>query len=207
MRHILFICLFLPFSLHAYELPSLYAKLNTKLATPSLFAEAIAKGEERASICKYCHGKDGNSTRNYIPNLADQNTKYLLTQFELFANKQRNNKIMSELSRNLNDDERVNISLFYSSQSVKPGPALPPELSSKGKTIYQTWCASCHGDDGYGKETMPRIAGQPTEYLKRTLDSYRTDPTRRSNSPMQAIAGALSLSDEATVIAFVSAMK
>lgn len=207
MRHILFICFFLSSSLHAYELSSLYSKLDTKLATPSLHAEAIAKGEERASLCKYCHGSDGNSKRNYIPNLAGQNTKYLLTQFELFASKQRNDRIMSELTKNLNDDERVNISLFYASQNVKPGPALSPELFSKGKIIYQKWCASCHGNDGYGKETMPRIAGQPTEYLKRTLDSYRTEPDKRSDSPMQSIAGALSPSDEATVIAFVSAMK
>lgn len=208
MKYILYIiCLFLSFSSQADELSSLYSKLNTIFLDPSLLAEAIDKGEERALVCKYCHGSDGNSKRNYIPNLAEQNTKYLLNQFELFASKQRKNRIMSELAKNLSDDDRVNISLFYSTQKVKPVPSLQPELLSKGKKIFQSQCSSCHGNDGYGKEALPRIAGQPTEFLKITLDRYRIEPDKRSSSPMQAIAGVLSKSDQSAVIAFVSAMR
>lgn len=207
MRYIFFIFLFLSFHLHAVEPSDVYSKLNSKLTNPSLLAVAITAGEDRATVCKYCHGTDGNSTRNYIPNLAQQNNKYLLKQFELFASKQRNNKVMSELAKNLTDDDRVNISLFYSSQKVKPRPTWQPELLPQGKQIFLAQCAGCHGNDGHGKEELPRVAGQPSEYLKITLDLYRTDPGRRANSPMQAIAGALTASNQAAVIEFISTLK
>lgn len=207
MRYVIAICFFLSSSLYADEHSSLYSMLNNKLENPALLEEARAKGEERAFVCKYCHGTDGNSKRDYIPNLAEQNPKYLLKQFEMFASKQRDNKIMSELAQNLSTEDRVNISLFYSSQKVKPEPALPAEQLAKGKNIFQARCAACHGDNGHGAELLPRIASQPTEYLKRTLNSYRTDPGFRPSSPMQAIVKAVSESDQATAIAYISTMK
>ncbi|MDT8451984.1 MAG: c-type cytochrome [Gammaproteobacteria bacterium] len=207
MRYVFLICLFVPFTVSAEEPSSLHSKLNTSLASPALLEEAIVAGKERAFVCKYCHGEDGNSTRDYIPNLAEQNPKYLLEQFEMFASKQRDNKIMSELAKVLTDEDRINISLYYFSQEAKPGPALPPELSTKGAKAFQARCSICHGNDGHGKEKLPRIASQPTEYLKRTLNSYRTNPDFRSASPMQAIVGALNESEQATVISYISSMK
>lgn len=207
MRYVIFLCFFLSLSLHADELSSMYAKLESKLASPALLKEAIALGNERAVVCKFCHGNDGNSKRNHIPNLAGQNPKYLLKQFELFASKQRDDKIMSELAMNLTSEDRVNIALFYSSQKAKPGPVLQPVLIAKGKNIFELQCIACHASDGHGKEELPRIASQPTEYLKRTLDNYRTNPNRRPNSPMQAIVAAMTEPDQAAVISFVSSMK
>ena len=207
MRYVVFVCLFLSFSLQADELSSMHAMLEIKLASPALSKEAIAVGDERASVCKFCHGDHGNSKRDYIPNLAGQNVKYLLKQFELFATKQRGDKIMSELAMNLSSNDRVNIALFYSSQKAKPGPVLQPELISKGKKIFQLKCVACHGSNGHGKEELPRIASQPTEYLKRTLDNYRTNPNRRPNSPMQAIVAAMTEQDQAAVISYISAMR
>lgn len=207
MRYVFLICLFLSFSLNAQEPSSLYSKLNTSLASPALLEEAIVAGKERAFVCKYCHGEDGNSTRDYIPNLAEQNPKYLLEQFEMFASKQRDNKIMSELAKVLTDDDRINISLYYASKNAKPSPALSLEAAAKGANVFKAQCSVCHGDNGHGKEKLPRIASQPTEYLKRTLNSYRTNPDYRSASPMQAIVGGLNVSEQATVIPYISSMK
>ena len=44
---------------------------------------ALEEGKERSMLCGYCHGKDGNSVKPDIPNLAGQNTEYLLKQFPL----------------------------------------------------------------------------------------------------------------------------
>ncbi len=208
MRMCLFvICLSLPYALHADKLSSLYSILNIKLNDPLLLKDAVTKGKERAFLCVYCHGSDGNSKRGYIPNLADQNNKYLLRQFEMFSSKQRNNRIMSELAKNLDDDDRVNIALFYSTQKVKSGSASRPELLSAGKKLFISRCSSCHGDNGHGKEMLPRIAGQPVGYLKKTLNSYRNNPDMRPNSPMQGIAPALNKSDQAAVIEYISIME
>lgn len=207
MRRAFLLCLFLSFSVHSQEPSSLYSKLNTSLASPALLEEAVVAGKERAFVCKFCHGEDGNSTRDYIPNLAEQNPKYLLEQFEMFANKQRDNKIMSELAKVLTDEDRINISLYYFSQEAKASPAISAEASAKGAKIFQARCSACHGDNGHGKEKLPRIASQPTEYLKRTLNNYRTNPNFRSASPMQAIVGTLNESDQDLVTSFVSTMK
>lgn len=207
MSRAFLLCLFLSFSLHAQEPSNLYSKLNTSLASPALLKEAIVAGKERAFVCKFCHGEDGNSTRDYIPNLAEQNPKYLLEQFEMFANKQRDNKIMSELAKALTDEDRINISLYYFSQKAKPTPAISTEAAASGAKIFQARCSTCHGDNGHGKEKLPRIASQPTEYLKRTLNNYRTSPGFRSASPMQAIVGTLNESEQDLVTSFISTMK
>ena len=207
IKSVLFTLLFLPFSVQADELGDLYAKLNTTIISPATLEEAIVAGEERASVCKFCHGPDGNSRRNYIPNLAEQNPKYLLKQFELFASKERNNRIMSELSKNLTGEDRINIALYYSYQKAKHEPALAAELAAGAKKIFQAKCATCHGDDAHGAELLPRLASQPAEYLNRTLNNYRSEPDFRPSSPMQAIVNTLNAADQATVTSYISTME
>lgn len=206
-KYLLLICLFLALPLHAEDSSNLYAMIDSKLIAPSLQEQAIVLGEERATVCAYCHGPDGNSTRDYIPNLADQNPKYLLRQFEMFATGQRPNKIMSELAKNLSNEDRINISLFFSSKKAKPAPALPPEVTASASKLFQSHCSTCHGNNGHGKEVLPRIASQPAEYIKRTLSNYRSNPDFRPNSPMQAIVTSLNTSDDEILASYIASME
>ncbi len=114
---------------------------------------------------------------------------------------------MSELAKVLTIEDRINISLYYFSQEAKPSQALSSELSAKGAKIFHARCSPSHGDNGHGEEKLPRIASQPTEYLKRTLNNYRTNPEFRSASPMQAIVGTVNESEQDLVISFISTMK
>lgn len=207
MKKLFFSLLLLSSSVAADNLENLTKLLEVKTSNTDLMEDAVKQGHERAWVCKYCHGDDGNSTRKRIPNLASQNPQYLLHQFELFANKQRNDQIMSELANNLTSDDRVNIALYYSSQKVHSRDSYKPELQTKGQALYEERCIACHGKEGYGKATYPRIAGQPVEYLANTLTSYKTNPTRRPNSPMQGMASSLSGHDIQALIAYISAMK
>ena len=43
---------------------------------PAKREQAYAAAEERILLCSKCHGKDGNSKRDYIPNLAGQNPRF-----------------------------------------------------------------------------------------------------------------------------------
>lgn len=56
-----------------------------------------------------------------------------------------------------------------------------PELIAKGKTAYQTSCASCHGDTGDGN-------GPAGQYLKPKPRNFKTDPFKNGNSPDQIFA-------------------
>lgn len=206
MKFILLACFLLSFPLYANNADKLYASLNSIQTSPSLFKAAISQAEDRTIFCRHCHGVTGNSKRSYIPNLASQNAKYLLRQFELFSSNQRKDKIMSKLSANLTNEDRINIALYYSSQEVVTNTPSQIGTNNKGEKIFRARCATCHGANGHGKELLPRIAGQPIRYLNHTLNKYQTEPHRRPNSPMQSIAAALSDEDMASVVSFISSM-
>jgi len=188
------------------DLNTLALLLESKTKNEQTHQKAIADGIERAFVCQFCHGKDGNSKRDYIPNLAQQNPKYLLHQFELFANKTRNNKIMSELAKILTAEDRVNISLFYASQTLKAGKPYRPELAEKGKTLFAVRCTVCHGKTGLGDDKLPRIAGQSGKYIENTLNKYKTGKTARPLSAMHGIAGTLKDNDIAALAAYLSTL-
>ncbi|MGI9279749.1 MAG: c-type cytochrome [Endozoicomonas sp.] len=65
---------------------------SKKMADPALYQQALRQGEDRVLLCGYCHGKDGNSVRSYIPNLASQTPDYLINQFESFARGERESR-------------------------------------------------------------------------------------------------------------------
>jgi len=150
--------------------------------TPLLQA-AIEDGVERAQLCFRCHGDDGNSKRDYIPNLASQNAAYLFTQFEHFANGVRKDYVMSKLATALTKEDRINIALYFSQKPVVVREQ-PVAASSKGEQIYKTTCFVCHGNAGHGSSQYPRIAGQPYEYLTKTLMRFMHNDPDRKNSPM-----------------------
>ncbi len=180
--------------------------LNKKLTDSKAKQAAITAGNDRALLCKYCHGKDGNSVKNTIPNLAEQNPLYLLNQFELFASGKRINKTMNELSKILKDEDRVNIAIFYASQKARPQPAYRTHLTGDGQQIYTTKCFMCHGPDARGSDDFPRLAGQPPEYIVRTLASYRSSLVKRAQTAMSGVASTLEKDDIEALAAYLSAL-
>ncbi len=181
--------------------------LGQKQENQVTWDEAVRAGNDRALLCKYCHGEDGNSKKNTIPNLAAQNVAYLITQFELFASGERNNKTMNELAKILTAEDKVNIALFYASQKVSSQTPYRPELAATGKQIYDTQCFFCHGKDAHGKEGMPYIAGQPSEYLRRTLTSYTSTIVKRANSPMSQVAQTLKKDQIEALAAYLTTLQ
>ncbi len=174
--------------------PEAMQKLNALLADPIAQEQAYAAGHERISFCKHCHGEDGNSKRNYIPNLAEQNPIYLFTAFEKFANGERSDFVMSKLAKHLTLEDRVNIALYYGQQKVVVNPSESAQLHDQGQAKFKQVCQGCHGVNGEGKEDMPRLAGQPAEYITRTLKNFRSKDPSRSASIMLSITE--NMSDE-----------
>ncbi len=146
------------------------------------YSIALEEGKERSMLCGYCHGKDGNSVKPDIPNLAGQNTEYLLKQFQLFATGERQSYVMQQLARSLNDEEKINMSLYFSSQTVRPQEGIT--TSAKGKAKYDSLCVACHGADGRGDHELPRLAGQKKTFLIKTLTNFKKGKAARASSPM-----------------------
>jgi len=165
---------------------------------------AIQEGQERSMLCGYCHGKDGNSVKNDIPNLAEQNAEYLLKQFELFASGERKSYVMGKLSESLTGEERINLSLFYASQNVRPQKGI--ETSARGEEKYQTFCFACHGADGHGNENLPRLAGQKKQFLVETLNDFKKGEKARANSPMVNIMKTVDQKDIEPLASYIANM-
>ncbi len=166
----LFVFLIISFTSLAAADQNAMQKLNALLTDPSAQEQAYAAGHERITFCKHCHGEDGNSKRNYIPNLAEQNPIYLFNAFEKFAN-----------------GERTDFALYYGQQKVVVIPSESPNLRDKGQAKFNQVCQGCHGVNGEGKEDMPRLAGQPAEYITRTLKNFRSKDPSRAASIMLSI--------------------
>lgn len=207
VRTLSFIILFsLPFSAVAddavQELLNRYLQLKSQ---PEKAQQMREQGQERAQFCFRCHGEDGNSRRNYVPNLASQNPAYLFTQFEKFASGERENFVMSKLAPMLSAEERLAVALYFSDLPVTPRSD-QPVADVRGMQIYTSLCFACHGNEGHGDQQYPRIAGQPYEFLENTLINFRNGTSTRKNSPMTAVISNLSENDLRAVASWVANM-
>lgn len=206
MRCLLLVLLGWVGTVQAETVSQMLVELNRKMTDPASYRTAVEQGRQRAELCGYCHGIDGNSVREQIPNLAQQNARYLLTQFEYFGNGTRNDFVMAALVKKLSVDERVNLALYFSTQTAARRSSLSPELAAQGKIYYAKHCVACHGKDGHGRDEMPRVAGQPQQYIRSTLLAYKAGSDRRPRSAMLSIAPKLSKQDIDALAAYVTGM-
>ena len=182
------------------------SELESIMADDSRRDAAYAAGKERILFCGSCHGKDGNSRRDYIPNLADQHPLYLFEQFEKFGNGQREDYVMSNLAKVLTVEDRINIAVYYSQQEASPRTSPAPALVDAGRAKFQTKCSACHGKDAEGFRDMPRLAGQPSEYIKIALKRFKEMDPAVQSSPMIGIAAPLTAGDVEELAAFLTTL-
>jgi cytochrome c553 len=213
-----FFILFLFFSLFAYaqdtEIARMLVDINEKQATPVLKQQAVKLGQERALLCNQCHGADGNSKKPDVPNLASQNSAYLLEQIEKFANGSRKNYVMNALSKNFSNEDKVNLALFYANMQVKP-VTTNSQLAQKGKPLYLQKCSSCHGEGGAGKEKFARLAGQQIQYVENTLRRFRATAndkhsnglSKRRSIIMESVSKSLLDNDINALAAYIAQLK
>lgn len=205
--YLVVIGLFLSFFSNANETQKMIELLKSIQNSPYSLKQAIQQGKDRAVLCGYCHGKDGNSVKGYIPNLAGQHPEYLVTQFEAFSQGNRYNYVMAKLAKNLSIIERVNLALYYSSLQVKPvATSTHEELKPIGKAIFTSRCAACHGVDGLGQNSLPRLAGQPEQFIINSLNIFKKGKRKLPGSPMPGIAAGLTKQGIAAVAAHITSM-
>jgi len=127
------------------------------LATPA-FAQTpaptadLAAGKARVdTVCAACHGANGVSVADNIPNLAGQRRAYLEAQLRALKAGTRKNPLMNAMAAQLSNDDIVNVAAYFN--SLQPGavatrseplPALVqtrvtfPENYKSTFTMYQT---------------------------------------------------------------------
>lgn len=189
----------------------LLQKLQEKIANPKQRRMAIFAGKDRALICGYCHGNDGNSIKPEVPNLAGQNPDYLLQQISHFASGERKDFVMNSLARKFTADDQINLAIFYASQTVKL-VQVDQAKAEQGKTLYQQQCQACHGSLGRGKTGYARLAGQKPAYIKMTLESFRDNlqgkpaTKKRRSSIMEPVASRLTDTEIQYLAAYIASL-
>lgn len=190
------------------------AEIDKDIHNEDILQAAMRAGKERSVLCGHCHGVDGNSVKPDIPNLAGQNTAYIVEQIGKFANGERKNFVMQTLANNFTFTDKVNLALYFNSQKVKPQP-FDAGLAAKGKQIYTQVCFRCHGEDGKGEEGYARLAGQKIDYVEMTLKRFRStankeqtlDGTLRTNASMEQVTAKLSDEEIKSLAHFISQLK
>jgi cytochrome c553 len=170
--------------------------------TVPVLAADVAAGEQKAATCMGCHGPKGKSSNAQWPNLAAQQSAYIVNQLNAFKTGTRNNPMMQSMAANLSDDDMNNLAAYYSGQ--------PPVSAGGDATLAKTgqpkasMCLGCHGSSAEGNEQFPRLAGQHPDYLVKQLSSFKEGV--RKNGHMQAIAGSLSEDDMKSLAAYFGSL-
>lgn len=192
LAFVLFSCIVSP----ALASEAAMQRFNQLNADPVLRQQAYAAGQERIRFCGNCHGENGNSKRPLIPNLAQQNPVYLFNAFEKFASGERTNFVMSKLAPTLSQEERVNVAIYFGQQTLLAHTEpVDQEVRQQGEVKFKIICTGCHGISAEGRDNIPRLAGQPIEYLRKTLTGFRDKDPSRAGSVMVDIAAPFSDKD------------
>lgn len=84
-------------------------------ASGSVLAGDAAAGKAKAASCAGCHGANGISSNPMWPNLAGQQSGYLIKQMKAFRDGTRDDPMMSPMAKPLSDADIENIAAYYSS--------------------------------------------------------------------------------------------
>lgn len=187
-----------PMAAEEYE-----ARVQQAAANP----KTLAAGKRAAFLCLYCHGEDGNSVQENIPNLAGQNPIYLLTQIEKFGDGRRKDEFMSGLIKSLSNADRVNMAVYYAAMRPAASKIEDARLVAHGKKRYLATCSGCHGVNAAGNKSVARLAGQRVSYLTQALNNYRASNSPRTDPVMTLVARKLATEDIPAIAAYLSTLK
>jgi cytochrome c553 len=173
-------------------------------------AEEIVQGK-----CFICHGADGESSSPAFPRLAGQNAGYVTRQLGDYKSGKRKSTTMQPMVEDLSPADFKALGEFFASRPTMGHDVADPELAQVGRFIYLRGnpytgvasCATCHGSDGHGTETLPRLAGQHAQYTENQLKSFNKRERTHDNAVMHGIASKLSELELKSVAAYLSGLK
>lgn len=97
------------------------------------------------------------------------------------------------------------LAVFALATSVSDVHAVEPSVLANQGGNGVAACATCHGQDGGGTGSFPRLAGLDQAYLEKQLQDFTGDA--RANPVMAPIAKALSPADRASIAGYYASMK
>jgi cytochrome c553 len=176
----------------------------------------LARGEEIVQAkCFICHGAEGESSSPAFPRLAGQNANYMVRQLQDYKSGKRKSSTMQPMVEDLSEADFKALGAFFASRTTHDHPVTDPELAAVGLYIYKRGnpdagvaaCASCHGTNAHGSETLPRLAGQHAQYTLNQLKQFNKRERTNDNAVMHGIASKLTELEAKAVSAYLSGLK
>ena len=162
--------------------------------------------------CFLCHGAEGESASEVFPRLAGQNAEYIAKQLENFKSGKRRSTAMAPMVEALTPADMAALGQFYGSRPPHKEAAKDAPLAAVGQYLYQAGnrfsgvpaCASCHGKDGAGSNTLPRLAGQHAAYLDNQLKQFGKRERNNDNAVMHTVVEKMTALEMAAVSEYLS---
>jgi cytochrome c553 len=173
-------------------------------------AEKIVHGK-----CFICHGIEGETSSQAFPRLAGQHATYLSRQLADFQSGRRKSGTMQPMVDGLTAEDFAALGDYFESRPVESHPVADEALARSGREIFVggkpaagvAACASCHGPNGHGTDTLPRLAGQHALYIENQVRAFVRRERGAEDTAMQAIAAGLSEAEVKAVAAYISGLK
>jgi cytochrome c553 len=156
--------------------PKAAAPAAAPAATPAIAGDYAKRF---ADVCAACHGANGVSETTGTPTLAGQHSFYAITQLFLFREGRRDNEAMTAVAKTMKDADMRGFSEYIGTLPAVASPpaSTPPDPArmAQGRELAQQHkCVFCHGNDLAGGQQVPRIAGQREEYLRSSLQGFKS---------------------------------
>jgi len=166
------------------------------LACNNAFAQSPA-APAKAALCAACHGPQGNPSMPGVPALAGQTSRYIYLQLRDFQEGRRSNEMMSPMAKDLSRDEMRELGNWYAVQKSSPLPFQPDAAKARlGKVkADETLCTMCHLGGFAGQNEIPRVAGQPFDYVVKQLRAFKARERTNDAGNMTSISSTLSEDD------------
>jgi cytochrome c553 len=173
-------------------------------------AKEIVQGK-----CFICHGADGESSSPVFPRLAGQHAHYVARQLADYKTGRRKSDTMRPMVDDLTPADFAALGRYFESRTPHAHAPDDAELAQVGRFIFQRgnpWagipaCASCHGANGHGTDTLPRLAGQHAMYLETQLKKFNSRERTNDNAVMHSIASKLTELEAKAVSAYIAGLK
>jgi cytochrome c553 len=168
------------------------------------------RGKAEFRDCGGCHRKNASGRANLaIPRLSGQHASVIIKQIVDIRAGRRINTPMKPIL----DAPIMTPQSFADIASYLEGLPIPATKDNgegndleRGKALYNTNCAACHGSNGEGRADsfFPMLAGQHYSYLLRELGFVREGFRGNSNPAMAAILASFSQEDLQAVAGYIA---
>ena len=171
-------------------------------------AAQTAEVPPKVAVCTACHGPQGSPSLPGMPALAGQTARYLYLQLRDFQQGRRHNEQMSPVATGLTREEMRALSSYFAAQKQAPQAFQTDAARARlGKAkADETLCSMCHLGGFAGQNEIPRVVGQPFDYIVKQLRDFKARNRTNDAGNMTSVTATLSDDDIVNIAHYIASL-